>query len=94
MIAVVLDLAVMGKEFITTHLELTTSTGELTLPVNCPDQFSCTIRLCIGLNRLFGTKKLRNMQVMSGSVLIMGILANTSVIRNGKETAALCSLGV
>ncbi|XP_009574057.1 PREDICTED: uncharacterized protein LOC104075314 [Fulmarus glacialis] len=42
MIAVFLDLAVMGKEFITTRLELTTSTVELTLSVDCPDQFWCT----------------------------------------------------
>lgn len=57
MIAVFLDLAVMGKEFITTQLELTTSTVALALPVNCPDQFWCTVSCCIGLNHLFCTKE-------------------------------------
>lgn len=55
-VSVFLDLSVMGKEFTTTQWELSTSTAEIILPVNCTDRLWCTVSSCIGLKHLFCTK--------------------------------------
>lgn len=78
MIAVFLDLAVMGKEFITTQLELTTSTVALALPVNCPDQF-----WCIGLNHLFCTKEVEE---QAGHIWKCIDCGNISYYLSGKQS--------
>lgn len=57
MIEVFWYLSGVGKEFITSHLELDTSPVVPALPVNCPDQIWGTAGCWIGSNHLLCTKQ-------------------------------------